>query len=147
MKNALKDKKDEAYLLKTEGNKLYIIGKTQVGTLYGAYGLLADHLNVRWFMPGEVYVENRKDIILPDLDHVDEPVFLWRTMSQVSAPGLARGSKTWAARNRLQCSSAFTIRALTDPKQREYFDARIADHVISDGGHLTFYRADNYFRV
>ena len=141
MKKALDGKKDEAYLLKTEENKLYIVGKTQVGTLYGAYGLLGDHLNVRWFMPGEEYVENRKDIILPDLDHVDEPVFLWRTVSQVSAAGLARGSKNWAARNRLQCSSAFTIRALTDPKQREYFDARIADHVISDGGHLTFYRA------
>ena len=53
MKKALEKTKDEGYLLKTEDGKLYIVGKTQVGTLYGAYGLLGDHLNVRWFMPGE----------------------------------------------------------------------------------------------
>ncbi|MBQ9336395.1 MAG: hypothetical protein IJS14_03740 [Lentisphaeria bacterium] len=89
MKKALSGKKEEAYLLKTEGNKLYIVGKTQVGTLYGAYGLLGDYLNVRWFLPGEEYVESRKDIVLPDLDKVDEPAFLWRTVSQVSAGGQA----------------------------------------------------------
>ena len=141
MKKALDGKKDESYLLKTEGGKLYIVGKTQVGTLYGAYGLLADQLNVRWFQPGEEYVESRKDIVLPDLDRVDEPVYLWRRVDQTATVGLARGGKTWAARNRLQCPSEFTIRGLSDPAQRDYFDARLADHIFTDGGHLTFYRA------
>ena len=141
MKKALEGKKDEAYLLRTNGNKLYIIGKTQVGTLYGAYGLLADQLNVRWFMPGEEYVESRKDIVLPDLDKVEEPVFLWRRVDQSASGGLARAGKTWAARNRLQCPSEFSIRGLSDPKQRDYFEARLANHIFTDGGHLTFYRA------
>ena len=141
MKKALDGKKDEAYLLRTEGNKLYIVGKTQVGTLYGAYGLLGDQLNVRWFMPGEEYVESRKDIVLPDLDKVEEPVFLWRRVDQTAASGPARAGKTWAARNRLQCPSEFSIRGLSDPAQRDYFDARLADHIFTDGGHLTFYRA------
>jgi hypothetical protein len=141
MKKALDGRKDESYLLKTEGGKLYIVGKTQVGTLYGAYGLLADQLNVRWFMPGEEYVESRKDIVLPDLNKVDEPVYLWRQATQGGASGLARASKTWAARNRLQCPSEFSIRGLSDPKQRDYFDARIADHIFSEGSHLTFYLA------
>ena len=101
MKKALDGKKDESYLLKTKDGKLYIVGKTQVGTLYGAYGLLADSLNVRWFQPGEEYVESRKDIVLPDLDKVDEPVYLWRRVDQTATVGLARGGKTWAARNRL----------------------------------------------
>ena len=141
MKKALEGKKDESYLLKTEGGKLYIVGKTQVGTLYGAYGLLADHLNVRWFMPGEEYVESRKDILLPDLNKVDEPVYLWRRAIQGEAVGLARAGKSWAARNRLQCPSAFRIRGLSDPKQRNFFDARIADHVFTEGSHLTFFLA------
>ena len=137
MKIALNGKKDESYLLKTEGGKLYIVGKTQVGTLYGAYGLLADRLNVRWFMPGEEYVESRKDIVLPDLNQVDEPEFLWREVTQ---PYAMKPGFTWAARNRLQClssSSSLPFRSM----YRDHFEARIADHCIKLGGHLTFYNA------
>ena len=47
----LAGRKDESYWLKTGKNRLYIIGKTQVGTLYGVYGLLSDHLGVCWFNP------------------------------------------------------------------------------------------------
>ena len=137
LKAPLRGRKDESYLLKTLNGKLYIIGKTQVGTLYGAYGVLSDYLQVRWFMPGEEYTEQRKTIVLPELDRVEEPVFLWRTVSQTSAGGFARDSKIWAARNRLQCPSG----ALNDPAQKEFFDARIADHVIDIGGHLAFYNA------
>ena len=92
-------------------------------------------------MPGEEYVESRKDIVLPDLDKVEEPVFLWRRVDQSASGGQARAGKTWAARNRLQCPSEFSIRGLSDPAQRDYFDARLADHIFTDGGHLTFYRA------
>ncbi|MBO4304595.1 MAG: DUF4838 domain-containing protein [Lentisphaeria bacterium] len=141
MKDSLKGKKEESFLFRTEGNKFYIVGASQVGTLYGAYTFLDRYLDVRWFLPGEEHVGLRKDVSVPDLDKVEEPSFLWRQVSQTGAGGWARASKIWAARNRLQCTSAFGIAALSDPKQREFFDARIASHVNADGGHLTFYKA------
>ena len=141
MKKSLAGKKEEGVLFKTSGGKLYIVGASQVGTLYGAYTFLDRYLDVRWFLPGEEYVGKKKDITIPDLDKVNEPSFLWRQVSQTGAGGKARASKSWAARNKLQCTSEFSIAALSDPKQRPYFDARIASHINTEGGHLTFYRA------
>ncbi len=143
LKLALEGKKDESFLIRTLDGNVYIVGKTQVGTLYGACTLLEEILNVRWFLPGEdeEYVEKRKDIAFPELHLLQEPAFNWRKLSQTSYPGKAIASKTWAARKKLQCTSAFTIRALTDPEQKDFFDARIADQVNTSGGHLTFYLA------
>ena len=141
MKKSLEGKEEEAFLLKTEGGKLYIVGKTQVGTLYGVYTFLEDFLNVRWFLPDEEYVEKHNEVVLPEIHLVSEPAFHWRTLSQVSAGGKARAGKTWAARNRLQCTSEFGIQALSDPAQRDYYDARIASHCNYTGGHITFYLA------
>ena len=56
MKNSLAGKKEEGFLFKTSGGKLYIVGASQVGTLYGAYTFLDRYLDVRWFLPGEEYV-------------------------------------------------------------------------------------------
>ena len=141
IRSLLKNRKPESFLLKTHSNKLYIVGASQVGTLYGAYTFLERFLSVRWFMPGEEYVEKKSDLLLSDLETLEEPDFLWRELSQTGAGGFARSSKIWAARNKLQSSSAFGIGALTDPAQRDFFAARIADHVHRTGGHLTFYNA------
>ena len=62
MKKALAGKKEEGFLFRTQNGKFYIIGASQVGTLYGAYTFLDRYLDVRWFLPGEEYVGKKKDI-------------------------------------------------------------------------------------
>ena len=43
----------EGYRLATVGRDLFILGGSDCATSYGVYGLLEDHLGVRFFMPGE----------------------------------------------------------------------------------------------
>ena len=47
----------EGYRLVTCGNDLFIVGGSECGTAYGVYGLLEDHLGVRFFMPGELFAD------------------------------------------------------------------------------------------
>lgn len=74
----------EGHVIKTgrlnTGRRIMVIGgKTRIGTLYGAYGLL-DRLGVRWLAPGEFGEEipQRKIDELPMIDVVDGPKFFTR---------------------------------------------------------------------
>ncbi|MCS6830658.1 MAG: DUF4838 domain-containing protein [Armatimonadota bacterium] len=66
---------DVGYRLRTEGNRLIIEGATEAGVVNGVYGLLEDHLGVRWYIPGELgeYVPRRKTVTLPALNETREP--------------------------------------------------------------------------
>ncbi|MFA6930911.1 MAG: DUF4838 domain-containing protein [Lentisphaeria bacterium] len=134
---------EEAFYLKTQGKNFYLIGKTQVGALYGAYTLLHDYYQVRWFYPGEdgEYLETQENLILPEIDQMEQPVFAYRNATQVSAVGQAEKGKVWAARLKLQSPGAFSLKASLAPEFKEFYEARIASHILSTGGHLTFYLA------
>ena len=141
IRRMLKGKPDEAFVLKSTGKKLYIVGATQVGTYFGAVTLLSDCLNVRWFYPGEAgeYIEKSSDIVLPELDRLEAPAFHWRLLSQTSRGGKAIESHRWAARNRLQAPPAFSFTAMVKGDMKEFYDARLIDGLVTQGGHLTYY--------
>ena len=65
----------QGYRLKTAGSSLSITSPTERGLLYGVYGLLADHLGVRFYTPEFEVVPTQPNLSLPDLDDIQEPGF------------------------------------------------------------------------
>ena len=129
---------DEAFCLKTSDGKLYIIGKTGVGALYGTYELIEKHLGVRWFLRGKrETLGSKKDIVLPDMDEFHSPAFRYRILNQVSSHGLAREGRVWAARNRFASPGPWGI-GDTLVKYRDFHEPRMILKRTSTGGHLTF---------
>ncbi len=68
----------QAYNLRTEKGVLTISSTTERGLLYGVYGLLTDHLGVRFYTPEFEVVPANSELSLPDLDETQEPGFQYR---------------------------------------------------------------------
>ena len=50
-----------------------ITGDSPVGLLYGVYGLLEDHMGMRFYMSGDVYPENGRTASVPEVNERKEP--------------------------------------------------------------------------
>lgn len=68
----------DGYRLHTRGGSLVIAGGRPRGVLNGVYGLLEDHLGVRWFAPDCELVPNRSTLTIPDLDDRQVPALVQR---------------------------------------------------------------------
>ncbi|OGG52983.1 MAG: hypothetical protein A3F84_19235 [Candidatus Handelsmanbacteria bacterium RIFCSPLOWO2_12_FULL_64_10] len=89
----------EGYRITTSGRDLFILGGSDSGTSYGVYGLLEDHLGVRWFMPGELFedVPVQTTLRIAPIHEEVRPHFLHRVFSGIfSLEGAA-----WERRNRV----------------------------------------------
>lgn len=68
----------QGYVLKTvaqDGKRVLVIaGSDEAGCLYGVYGLLEDHLGVRFYLGGDVLPERNPDLKIPDLDERKKPL-------------------------------------------------------------------------
>lgn len=69
--------KEQSYIIKTvdEGNNqvILIAGSDPTGLLYGVYGLLEDHLGMRFYMSGDVFPEDQFSGKLPYIDEEKTP--------------------------------------------------------------------------
>ena len=65
------------YRLRTDGNRLRVIGADPLSVLYGVCGLLERHLGVRWLWPGELgeIVPQQKTVCVGQLDETSVPAF------------------------------------------------------------------------
>jgi len=86
---------DEGYQLRTEGTRLLIAGSPVRGTLYGVYGLLADHWGCRWFTPDVARIPKRQKLSLPKLNETWVPRLEYRESYWWEG-----FDGDWAARNR-----------------------------------------------
>ena len=86
---------DEAYTLRTEGQRLTITGGRPRGVLYGCHALL-DRLGVRWLTRTVTVVPRRATVSIPPLDERGAPAFGYRHAFIAEAD-----DPDWAARNRL----------------------------------------------
>ncbi|MBD3173920.1 MAG: DUF4838 domain-containing protein [Armatimonadia bacterium] len=92
---------DEGYILRTEGDRLHIIGSPVRGAMYGCYALLEDVLGCRWWSPGATAVPQADPLIVPRLDERVVPVLEYREPFWTEAfDGL------WCVRNRQNSSHA-----------------------------------------
>ena len=85
----------QGYRLKTDKDVLTISSPTERGLLYGVYGLLTDHLGVRFYTPEFELVPAQADLTLPEMDDIQEPGFQIR--GYVYNP---LEDKTWSYKNR-----------------------------------------------
>ncbi len=69
---------DQAYLIRTKGNKLSITGGSEQALKYGVYGFLDDHLGVRFLTPTFDHVPKRKTLVIGEIDDLQEPAFQFR---------------------------------------------------------------------
>ena len=89
----------EGYRLATLGRDLFILGGSDCATSYGVYGLLEDHLGVRFFMPGECCTDIpvQTNLRIAPINEEKRPHFLHRIFSGIA--GL-EGSR-WERHNRV----------------------------------------------
>ena len=73
--------KNDGYVLRTQGDKLFIKGMNDRGNLYGVYGLLEKYLDVRFFTASLERVPAVDEIVLPDLDDTVVPPLEYRLTS------------------------------------------------------------------
>ncbi len=88
----------EGYRLATDGRDLFILGGSDSGTSYGVYGLLEDHLDVRWFLPGALFedIPVQTTLRIPPINETVVPHFQHRVFSGIT--GLEAGA--WERHNR-----------------------------------------------
>ncbi|MFA6451057.1 MAG: DUF4838 domain-containing protein [bacterium] len=85
----------DGFILRARGADAAIRGGGQRGTLYGVYGLLEDHLGVRWLAKDTTIIPRRDRIDLSGLEDSQKPAMEYREpfFNEAFDPD-------WAARNR-----------------------------------------------
>lgn len=70
--------KNDGYILKTVGERLFILGQNDRGNLYGVYGLLENKLGCRFFTASLERVPAKETVTLEELDETVIP--RWNTV-------------------------------------------------------------------
>jgi hypothetical protein len=70
----------DGYIVRVKGGRVGICGWRDVGTVYGAYGLLGK-LGVSFYAPGCEVVPKRADLVIPDCELRAEPHYEWRGLT------------------------------------------------------------------
>ena len=73
--------KNDGYILKTVGERLFILGQNDRGNLYGVYGLLENKLGCRFFTASLERVPAMETVELPCLDETVIPPLEYRLTS------------------------------------------------------------------
>jgi hypothetical protein len=110
--------KEEGYVLKTVGNKVFIGGNSDGsyrGTIYGAYAFL-EKLGCRWYFPGEwgEIVPRRETVTVPHLDVLSRPDFAIRRI----------GIGSWVK---------------ATPEERKHYETDWCDKIAFNGGQFESY--------
>ena len=94
--------KDDSYIIKTTSTATYLVGKDPLATEFAVYGLLEDHLGIRWFMPGDLgeHVPTAPTISISNRTEIKEPTFSMRKVVP---------QRTWGRRNRMNSGGVDSI--------------------------------------
>ncbi|MCF8368025.1 MAG: DUF4838 domain-containing protein [Bacteroidales bacterium] len=71
---------EDGFIIKTEGNKLFIMGGVDKGALYGVYTFLEDYLGCRKYSMTEVVVPKTDKVAFQPIDIKQEPAFHYREL-------------------------------------------------------------------
>ncbi len=131
---------DEAFYIKTDGNRIVIGAKKPIGVLYGAYTFIEKYLGVRWFQPGAdgEYCPKSPDIKLGEIDEFEAPSINGRFINcweQSVKPWTMEEVRVWQVRNKIQFGSSYQYNNLSRDDLDFY---ECGNHSIGGGGHMTF---------
>lgn len=93
-------KLDDAFIIETKGNDLFILGKGDRGTLYGVYEFL-ERQGVRWLMPTEIgeVIPQKTSLILDEYHTLKQPAFQYRRFALLATPrSMKRPNYQWQVR-------------------------------------------------
>ncbi|MEW6220251.1 MAG: DUF4838 domain-containing protein, partial [Thermodesulfobacteriota bacterium] len=91
---------EEGFVLRARGDKFVIRGGGQRGTLYGVYGLLENHLGIRWLAKDTTIIPRRQTIDLTSVEDRQRPMMEYREPYFFEA-----FDADWAAHNRVNGKS------------------------------------------
>ncbi len=89
----------QSYAIRTDAERLVIVGGPQNGTLNGVYVLLEDILGCRWYAPGSSVIPHQPTLRIQPLDVQATPPFAARVL--LEAMGTPTADVDWSARMRL----------------------------------------------
>jgi len=83
----------DGFALRSVSNGLVVLGRNELGTLFGVYELLERYFDIRWFMPGDVgeYVPRQETLRMGQVNLVYKPSFRVRWV----------GNGEWPLRQRM----------------------------------------------
>ncbi len=153
----LEKAKPDSFVIKTQGDTLWIIGKNEVAEVYGTSYFLEKMLGIRFLIPpspednGE-YVPQCKKIVIPEGEIFKEPAFRERYLSHLGYWNVTpKKGILWAVRNGYQIHIPYNINMPYTKEMDEFYrsvSTPEARHII--GGHGTFpyaIPADKYFKT
>ena len=131
---------NEAFYIKTAGNRIIIAGKTPIAVLYGAYTFIEKHLGVRWFHPGAdgEYCPWSPTIRLGKINDFEEPSVNGRSLNcwtKSVRPWTMDEVREWEMKNKIQFGS---FHQYSNKTREELDEFECGNKSISGGGHLTF---------
>ena len=132
----LRDADPDAFIVRTVGDDLVLVGATDRGTLYAVYDFLEKELGCRWLGPGEKWEEvpERASIEIGKVDRSEQPGMKYRflRMTVVGEPGSrVYDTMSWAAKNKINIGSGWPPAELPEEiTKRGGFRAWMSPHVI-----------------
>jgi len=69
---------EDGFTIRTVGERLFVVGGTGQGTVYGVYAFLEEYLGCRMYSPEVVSIPRLKAISLPPIDDTQVPVINFR---------------------------------------------------------------------
>ncbi|MDX9868600.1 MAG: DUF4838 domain-containing protein [Kiritimatiellia bacterium] len=130
----------DAFYIKTDGDRIFIVGKNPIGALYGTYTFIEKYLGVRWLHPGAdgECCPEAKTITLAGIDDFQEPAVARRYLNcyeKSVEPWTMEEVRTWQMRRKMN----FTSRYHYPNRSREHLDFyACGNDPVFGGGHLTF---------
>jgi len=92
---------DEAFVIRTVGDRLVIVGGRLRGTMYGVYTFLEDVIGCRWLSGTVEKIPRMESIVVPQLDIAQKPAFEYRDVFIREAM-----NKDYAAKQKLNSANA-----------------------------------------
>ena len=135
-RQALAEGEPEAFIIRSVGDDLLLVGASDRGTLYAVYDFLEDDLGCRWLGPGPTWEEipRQPSITIGNLDRTESPAMKYRflRMTAVGEPDTWQNyCMSWAAKQKINIGSGWPQTELPEQiSKRGGFRAWMSPHVL-----------------
>jgi len=133
---ALAARDPEAFLVRTLGEDLLLVGATDRATLYAVYDFLEQELGCRWLGPGPEWevVPRQATIDVADVDRTESPAMKYRflRMTVAAEPGTwLEGAMSWAVKQKINIGAGWPAAELPEAfAQRGGFRGWMGPHLL-----------------
>lgn len=115
------DLNNDGFVIRTEGESVFIFADRDRGTLYGVYEFLERFLGIRFVTPDFTHIPNADDVLLYQMNIVERPAFAYRNYytAQLGEDPL------FATRKRMISESTPNVAKYGYGMTQDFFDTRM----------------------